>query len=156
MSSWSIYLLCVVALLGLCFPMSYIGHLRISYLHFPFTGSTLQETSGTNWEKNLISLKVLGILPLTSLKPGFHLIYLFKKEVRLLSAIHPFLPLHHHCGHPQTLRSVWDGADAAYLLLFQARLSMLSERCTSRPHCKWPFNELVKDLNYPRTWEKAF
>jgi len=45
---------------------------------------------------------------------------------------------------------------AVYLLLFLAQLSVLGERCDSQPHHKWPFNELVKDLNYPRTCEKAF
>lgn len=59
-------------------------------------------------------------------------------------------------GAHKLLHSVSGGVDAVYFLLFLAQLSVLSERCASRPHRKWPFNELVKDLNYPRTWEKAF
>lgn len=82
----------------------------------------------------------------------FHLIYLFKLELSppytdlLLPFCHLFLL--------RNISAVSHGADAVYLLLFLACLSVLSDRCASLPHHKWPFNELVKDLNYPRTWEK--
>ena len=82
--------------------------------------------------------------------------YLFKKELSPLTTIHPFRPSATTVGAHKRLRSMSGGADAVYLLLFLAQLSVLSERCASLPHCKWPFNELVKNLNHPRTWEKAF
>lgn len=92
---------------------------------------------------------------MTSLKPGFHLIYLFKEEWSPLATIYLFClsatavsDLEHSC-------SVSGSAVAVYLLPFLAQLSVLSERCGSPPRRKWPFNELVKDLNYPRIREKA-
>lgn len=106
--------------------------------------------------KNLAPLKSLGILPPSSRKPGFHLIDLFKEELSPLITLHAFRPSAAAVGAHKLLHSVSGGVDAVYLLLFLAQLSVLSERCASRPHRKWPFNELVKDLNYPRTWEKAF
>lgn len=109
-----------------------------------------------NWEKNLVPLKPQGILLLTSLKPGFHRIYLFKEEWSPLITIYLLCPSASAVGDLEHSCSVSGSAVAVYLLLFLAQLSMLSERCASLPLCKWPFNELVKDLNYPRTWEKAF
>lgn len=88
--------------------------------------------------------------------PGFHRIYLFKEEWSPLITIYLLCPSASAVGDLEHSCSVSGSAVAVYLLLFLAQLSMLSERCASLPRRKWPFNELVKDLNYPRTWEKAF
>lgn len=82
--------------------------------------------------------------------------YLFKEELSPLATVYPVCRSTAAVGAHQRLCSVSGGADAGYSLLFLAQLSVLSERCASLPRCKWPFNELVKDLNYPRTREEAF
>lgn len=125
-------------------------------IHIAPSKATPCRNPETNWEKNLLPLKSWGILLLLSLKPGFHLIYLFKEEWSLLTTIYLFCPSATAVGDLKHSCSVSGRAVAVYLLLFLAQLSVLSERCASLPRCKWPFDELVKDLNYPRTWEKAF
>lgn len=125
-------------------------------IHIAPSKATPCRNPETNWEKNLVPLKSRGILLLTSLKPWFCLIYLLKEEWSQLSTMYLFCPSATAVGDLEHWCSVSGSAVAVYLLLFLAQLSVLSERCASLPRRKWPFNELVKDLNYPRTWEKAF
>lgn len=125
------------------------GHIYIA----PLKSALRRKPSGTNWVT--VREKYGSTESYGNFATDFAKARIFSPYIFVQARIEPFshnMPAPAPLPPPCVLRSIFVQCHAERVL-FTSILSVLSERCTSLPHRKWPFNELVEDLNYPRTWK---